>query len=152
MLVAADLTGPFIGHGLLQFTTAMVQGFTIPLVSSPRLGLTCHTKTVGHAFLLFGLSFAAQHLTLSPKAVTAAKWLVLGGSWASFVGDFYCSCIAQHLPLASKAAQVACDPAEDDYSVPADERNKPSGVPHPATILVKLSAVGALGTSPSNFR
>jgi hypothetical protein len=73
----ASLAPTFVVHGLGQFTVAMAQGFTIPMVPSAKLGLVCHTKTVGHALLLFGLAAASPHLSLGPNATAAGKWLII---------------------------------------------------------------------------
>jgi len=140
-VVMPDLAPVFAVQGLMTFSVAMIQGFTIPLVPSPKLGLTCHTKTVGHAFLFWGLSSAIKYVTLGPTTAMVAKWLIISGSWGSFIGDFWGSLISQHLPLASKAAGVKCDPAEEDYTLPKDKRPKPAATPHPSTLLIKLPAL-----------
>ena len=141
MASAADLAIPFVVHGLAQFTVAMAQGFTIPAVASPKLALTCHQKTIGHAFLLWGTSTCLPYLTLGPTSITIAKYCIIGGTWASFVGDFGASVSGKHLPLASRAANVPCDPAEEDYSLPKGKRPAAKGSPAATTVLIKLSAV-----------
>ncbi len=138
-----DVVGFFAVHGLLCFSVAMIQGFTIAGVKSPKLGLICHTKTVSHALLLFGLCVAMPYVTLGATALNTAKYLVVGGCWGSFVGDFWASVIGQHLPLAAQSAgpPAKCFAAEEDYTVPQGKRPAVKGSPHPALLLIKFPAL-----------
>ena len=43
--------------------------------------------------------------------------------------------------LASKGANVKCDPAEEDYSLPKEKRPAVQGSPALSTLFIKLSAV-----------
>ena len=138
-----DLAACFVVNGLVCFTVAMLQGFTIPGLNTPKLGLVCHVKTVLHALLLLGLGPAMDYVTLGARGLAVAKYLVVGGVWGSFVGDFWASLIGEHLPIAAKGAgpPAKCFDAEEDYTIPKSKRPAPKGAPHPAQLLIKLPAV-----------
>mmetsp|Transcript_30690 Transcript_30690/g.53857 ORF Transcript_30690/g.53857 Transcript_30690/m.53857 type:complete len:165 (+) Transcript_30690:84-578(+) len=148
-------------HGLGNFTLAMIQGFSIPMVASAKLALTAHVKTVGHSFLLMGTAAAVGTgaFTMGATFERVTAGLLVGGCYVSFVGDVLSSVTAVGLPLAAKAAGkgTKCDPAETDYSIEDKYKRTPgSGAPALSTVLQKLSAIamaagGALLLSAADF-
>src|SRR5262245_36367816 len=69
-----------IGVGLLLF--ASFEGFVIPYVAAPRLGLSAHTLSALQSVLLLALGFAWTRLDLGDVASRIAFWLLVYSTFA----------------------------------------------------------------------
>ena len=64
-----------VGVALLLF--ASLEGFAIPYLAAPRLGLSVHTLSALQAVLLLALGLVWPQLHLSRKAAQTAFWLLV---------------------------------------------------------------------------
>ena len=69
-----------IGVGLLLF--ASFEGFAIPIVAAPHLGLSAHTLSALQSVLLLALGLAWTRLNLGDVASRAAFWLLVYSTFA----------------------------------------------------------------------
>src|SRR5215467_9856147 len=69
-----------IGIGLLLFTS--FEGFAIPYVAAPRLGLSVHTLSALQSVLLLALGLAWTRLTLSDAGLRVAFSLLIYSTFA----------------------------------------------------------------------
>ena len=69
-----------IGAGLLLF--ASFEGFVIPYVAAPRLGLSAHTLSALQSVLLLALGLAWTRLNLGDVASRVAFWLLVYSTFA----------------------------------------------------------------------
>ena len=69
-----------IGVGLLLF--ASFEGFVIPIVAAPHLGLSAHTLSALQSVLLLALGLAWTRLNLGDVASRAAFWLLVYSTFA----------------------------------------------------------------------
>jgi len=69
-----------IGIGLLLF--ASFEGFAIPYVAAPRLGLSAHTLSGLQSVLLLALGFVWTRLKLSDAGLRVAFWLLVYSTFA----------------------------------------------------------------------
>jgi (hydroxyamino)benzene mutase len=69
-----------IGIGLLLFVS--FEGFVIPLVAAPRLGLSAHTLGALESVLLLALGLAWTRLRLGDVASRVAFWLLVYSTFA----------------------------------------------------------------------
>ena len=69
-----------IGVGLLLF--ASFEGFVIPSVAAPRLGLSAHTLSALQSVLLLALGLAWTRLSLGDLASRVAFWLLVYSTFA----------------------------------------------------------------------
>ncbi|MBZ9842443.1 hypothetical protein LB515_11595 [Mesorhizobium sp. CA15] len=70
------------GHRLLQIGVALLlfssfEGFAIPYLAAPRLGLSAHTLSGLEAVLLLALGLLWERLNLSAAASRVAFWLLI---------------------------------------------------------------------------
>ena len=70
------------GHRLLQIGIVLilylaVEGFAIPYLGSPRIGLSVHTLSATQAILLLALGLVWPRLTLGPKGSRVAFWCLV---------------------------------------------------------------------------
>jgi hydroxylaminobenzene mutase len=72
-----------IGVGLLLF--ASFEGFVIPYVAAPRLGLSAHTLSALQSVLLLALGLAWTRLNLGDLASRLAFWLLVYSTFAILV-------------------------------------------------------------------
>jgi hydroxylaminobenzene mutase len=68
------------GVGLLIF--ASLEGFAIPFLGSPRLGLSAHTLSGLQSVLLLALGLVWPQLALGSSASRAAFWLLIYSTFA----------------------------------------------------------------------
>ncbi|PBB20031.1 hypothetical protein CK219_08455 [Mesorhizobium sp. WSM4313] len=64
-----------IGVALLLFSS--FEGFAIPYLAAPRLGLSAHTLSGLEAVLLLALGLLWERLSLSVAASRVAFWLLI---------------------------------------------------------------------------
>ena len=128
-------------------TTALLQGFSIPLVKSPKLALTAHVKMTLHAALFAVVAAAlymdATGIAKSPSSMTYVKYSIIGGIWTSSLGDVMCSISGIALPMAAEKAGAICDPSEVDF-VSKKKKSDGKGTPTLGVVMVKMGAVFGL--------
>jgi len=78
------------GHRLLQIGIALfvfsgLEGFAIPALPVPRLGLSVHTLSALQGVMLLGLELVWPRLNLGAKASWVAFWTYLYSSFATLV-------------------------------------------------------------------
>ena len=126
---ASSTASIFALHGAVLMSTALLQGFTIPLVKSPKLALTAHVKMVLHACLLTVVAVAlymdATDIERSPAALSYVKYSTIIGMWMGSIGDVICSISGVALPIAADKAGAKCDPGEVDFV--SKDRKKSNG-------------------------
>jgi hydroxylaminobenzene mutase len=71
-------------HGVLLFLLGLVTGLVVPLLANPRMGVTAHLEGLMNGTFLVALGLVWPHLRLSPRAATAAFWLVLYAAYANW--------------------------------------------------------------------
>jgi hydroxylaminobenzene mutase len=79
------------GHRLLQlgvafFLIASFEGFAIPSLASPRLGLSVHTLSAFTAAFMLGLGLVWPRLQLGRRGARAAFWLFIYSDLAIVLG------------------------------------------------------------------
>ena len=70
------------GHRLLQVGAALLlysffEGFAIPYLGSPRIGLSVHTLSAFQGVLLLGLGLVWPRLALGPTSARLAFWFLV---------------------------------------------------------------------------
>jgi hydroxylaminobenzene mutase len=78
------------GHRMLQvgvalFAFAAVEGFVIPILPFPRLGLSVHTLSALQGVMLLGLGLLWPRLKLGAATARIAFWTYLYSSFATLV-------------------------------------------------------------------
>ena len=78
------------GHRMLQvgvalFVFAAVEGFIIPLVPSPHLGLSVHTLSALQGVMLVGFGLLWPRLKLTAAKASIAFWTYLYSSFATLI-------------------------------------------------------------------
>jgi hydroxylaminobenzene mutase len=78
------------GHRMLQigiglFVFSAVEGFIIPAVPYPRLGLSVHTLSALQGVMLLGLGLLWPRLNLGATAAHIAFWTYLYSSFATLI-------------------------------------------------------------------
>jgi hydroxylaminobenzene mutase len=94
-----------IGVSLLLF--ASLEGFVIPSLAAPHLGLSVHTLAALQGVLLLALGLAWTRLTLGAVAARAAFWLLMYSTLA-ILAAYGCAAFwgagNETMPLAAGAA------------------------------------------------
>jgi len=94
-----------IGVGLLLF--ASFEGFVIPNVAAPRLGLSAHTLSALQGVLLLALGLAWTRLRLGDLASRVAFWLLVYSTFAilaAYVLGAFWGAGNETMPMAAGAA------------------------------------------------
>lgn len=94
-----------IGVGLLLF--ASFEGFVIPYVAAPRLGLSAHTLSGLQSVLLLALGLAWTRLNLANVASRVAFWLLVYSTFAilaAYVLGAFCGAGNETMTMAAGAA------------------------------------------------
>ena len=78
------------GHRLIQigvslFLFTSFEGFVIPYLPAPRLGLSVHTLSALQGLIFLALGLAWPRLALGPAASAAAFWLFVYSAFATLV-------------------------------------------------------------------
>lgn len=78
------------GHHLLQIGVALLlfaalQGFAVPYLRVPRLGLTLHTLSVTEALAVLALGLLWPRLALNGATSSIAFWLFIYSAFATLV-------------------------------------------------------------------
>jgi hydroxylaminobenzene mutase len=71
-------------HGMLLFLLGLLTGLVVPAFVNPRMGVTAHLEGVMNGTFLAVLGLLWPNLRVSPRAATAAFWLVLYGAYANW--------------------------------------------------------------------
>lgn len=71
-------------HGTMLFLLGLLTGIIIPLLKSPRLGVSSHLEGVMNGTFLLVLGLAWPHLRLSSRAQTTSFWLFLYSTYANW--------------------------------------------------------------------
>jgi len=94
-----------VGVGLLLF--ASFEGFVIPNVAAPRLGLSAHTLSALQGVLLLALGLAWTRLRLGDFASRIAFWLLVYSTFAilaAYVLGAFWGAGNETMPMAAGAA------------------------------------------------
>lgn len=78
------------GHHLIQIGIALLlftsfEGFVIPALRAPRLGLSVHTLSTFQSLLMLAIGLMWPMLHLSSAASTAAFWLFVYSAFATLI-------------------------------------------------------------------
>ncbi len=95
-----------IGVALLLFCS--LEGFAIPYLAAPRLGLSVHTLSALQAVLLLALGLVWPKLNLSATPVRTALWLLIYSNFAilaAYVMAAVWGAGNETMPLAAGAAR-----------------------------------------------
>ena len=100
------------GHRLLQIGVALLlfcsfEGFAIPYVAAPRLGLSVHTLSALQSVLLLVLGLLWPRLNLGAASSRTAFWLLIYSTFAilpAYVMAAVCGAGNSTMPLAAGAA------------------------------------------------
>jgi len=71
--------------GVALFVFAAIEGFAIPAVPMPRLGLSVHTLSALQGVMLLGLGLLWPRLRLGDAAARVAFWTYLYSSFATLI-------------------------------------------------------------------
>lgn len=63
--------------GVVLFLYSSLDGFAIPFLASPRIGLSVHTLSALQAVMLLAIGLLWPKLRLSPRALKIAFWCLL---------------------------------------------------------------------------
>lgn len=82
------------GHRLLQagitlFLLGLITGLFSGMLANPRMGLTSHLEGVMNGPFLVILGLMWTRLRLGPRALTAAFWMALYGTYANWATTLY---------------------------------------------------------------
>jgi hydroxylaminobenzene mutase len=69
--------------GMALFLYSSLDGFAIPFLASPRIGLSVHTLSALQAVMLLAIGLLWTKLELSPRAATVAFWCLIYSTLAS---------------------------------------------------------------------
>ncbi len=78
--------------GVLLFAIGLVGGFAIPVLKSPRIGLSAHTAAIQSGLALIALAWVGGRLTLSDgwaAAIAHTAWLSLYVLWLGLMVGAY---------------------------------------------------------------
>jgi hydroxylaminobenzene mutase len=100
------------GHRLLQVGIVLlifssVEGFAIPYLASPPLGLSAHRLSAMQAVLLLALGFLWPRLDLTGSKARSAFWLLLYSTFAiltAYLVGAFVGAGNETMPLAAGAA------------------------------------------------
>ena len=133
-----------IGAGLLLF--ASFEGFVIPYVAAPRLGLSAHTLSALQSVLLLALGLAWTRLTLGDVASRLAFWLLVYSTLAilaAYVLGAFWGAGGETMPMAAGAAHGS--PAQEAAIKILAYSSAPTGIVSFAVILWGLRMPNVLG-------
>lgn len=71
--------------GALLFVLGLFTGLLVPMLATPRLGLSSHLEGVFNGLLLLLLGLVWPRLRLGRRLQTAAFWLALYGTYANWL-------------------------------------------------------------------
>jgi hydroxylaminobenzene mutase len=63
--------------GIVLFLYSSLDGFAIPFLASPRIGLSVHTLSALQAVMLLAIGLLWSKLRLTPRALKIAFWCLL---------------------------------------------------------------------------
>src|SRR5262245_8688984 len=63
--------------GVVLFLFASLEGFAIPILASPRIGLSAHTLSALQGVMLIGFGLLWPRLKLSPRTAAIAFWSLI---------------------------------------------------------------------------
>jgi len=130
-----------IGAGLLLFTS--FEGFVIPYVAAPRLGLSAHTLSALQSVLLLALGLAWTRLNLSDVASRVAFWLLVYSTFAilaAYVLAAFWGAGNETMPMAARVAHGG--PVQEAVIKVVGYSSAPTGIVSFALILWGLRMPG----------
>jgi hydroxylaminobenzene mutase len=82
-----DTSRRLFWHGIFLFLLGLISGLVVPMMVSPRMGLSSHLGGVINGIFLIALGLIWSHVNLPPRLLTATFWLALystyGAGWAA---------------------------------------------------------------------
>lgn len=75
-----------IWHGLVLFFLGLITGFVIPVLKSPRTGVSAHVEAILNGmFLILAGGVVWDRIELSRKIATTVYWLLLYAAYGSWL-------------------------------------------------------------------
>lgn len=71
--------------GILLFLLGLITGFIVPILASPRLGVTAHLEGVMNGMFLIGFGLLWNRLSLPGWAGIMAFWTAVYGAYANWL-------------------------------------------------------------------
>ncbi len=104
------------GHRLLQIGVTLVlfsslEGFAIPYLAAPRLGLSAHTLSALQSVLLLALGLVWPRLNLGATTSRIAFWSLIYSAFAILAAYFMAAAWGagnETMPLPAGAAHASC--------------------------------------------
>ena len=87
-MVQTDYSHKLLFAGILLFLIGLLTGFLIPLMATPRIGLSAHLEGVMNGLFLVALGLIWDRLSLSQKTLKVTYGLAIYGSFANFIAVF----------------------------------------------------------------
>jgi hydroxylaminobenzene mutase len=141
-----------LGVGLLLFSS--FEGFVIPYVAAPRLGLSAHTLSALQSVLLLALGFVWTRLSLGDVASRVAFWLLVYSTFAilaAYVLGALWGAGNETMPMAAGTARGTS--VEEGVIKVVGYSSAPTGIVSFALILWGLRTPAATGsTYPGSAR
>jgi hydroxylaminobenzene mutase len=75
-----------VWHGVLLFVLGLLVGTMTSAMANPRMGLSAHVGAILNGALLIALGAAWDTVVLRTRGETSAFWMLVTGSYGSFVG------------------------------------------------------------------
>jgi len=138
------------GVGLLLF--ASFEGFVIPYLAAPRLGLSAHTLSGLQSVLLLAFGLAWTRLNLGDVASRVAFWLLVYSTFAilaAYVFGAFWGAGNETMPMAAGAAHGS--PAQEAVITFVAYSSAPTGIVSFALILWGLRLPNAGRTQDRSF-
>ncbi|HTO54307.1 MAG TPA: hypothetical protein VMR50_13060 [Myxococcota bacterium] len=102
--MSESLQGLLAYRGVLLFFLGLLTGVAIPLVRSPRIGLSAHMAAIQSGLALIGVAWLGSHLSLSDawaRAIAHTLWISFYVLWVGLLfGAVFGT--GQALPLAGR--------------------------------------------------
>ena len=133
-----------LGVALLLF--ASLEGFVIPSLGAPRLGLSAHTLSALQSVLLLALGLAWTRLNLGDVASRVAFWLLVYSAFAilaAYVLGAFWRAGNETMPMAAGAAQGS--PFQERVIKVVGYSSAPTGIVSFALILWGLRSPNMRG-------
>jgi (hydroxyamino)benzene mutase len=102
-----QLSNRLIFFGMLLFFFALLVGLGAPLLSNPRMGISCHVEGVINGIFLIVLGLIWNRLSLSGRWLLITYWLSLYGTFANWIGYLIAAIFnaGRHLNIAAKGKE-----------------------------------------------
>ena len=109
----APIPRRLLTYGAALFLLGLLNGWAIPLVENPRMGLSAHLTAVQSALVLWALGLLWERLRLSAWAEALASWSAVVGAYVLWLGLLLAAVwgASRSLPIAGDG--FAASPTEE---------------------------------------